>query len=71
MTTSVAAVGLRPFGPAAAAASAPSFTLLPRSDCAPLGFITSSTKSVAWPPNWKPMLMPSRAYIAGAPHRPV
>ena len=33
------------------AASAPSFTLLPRTEFAPFGFITRRTKSVAWPPS--------------------
>src|SRR6202045_4800251 len=48
--TSVAAAASRPFGPAAAAASAPSLTLLVRMESAPRRFITSRTKSVAWPP---------------------
>ena len=49
--TSLAAVASRPFGPAAAAASAPNFTFVFNSDSAPRGFITSNTKSVAWPPS--------------------
>lgn len=51
IATSVAAVAALPLGPAAAEASAPSLTLLPISDSAPRGFITSRTKSVAWPPS--------------------
>src|SRR5215472_3688176 len=71
MVTSVAASASRPLGPAAADASPPSFTLLFRSARAPLGLTTRSTKSVAWPPNWKPMLTPSSAYMAGGPQAPV
>src|SRR5207302_7792924 len=71
ITTSVAPSAVRPLGPAAAEASAPSFTLLVSSERAPFGFITSSTKSVACPPNWKPMLIPSSAYRAGGPPGPV
>ena len=71
ITISVAPSAVRPFGPAAAEASAPNFTLLVSKDVAPLGFITSRTKSVACPPNWNPMLIPSNAYSAGAPHLPV
>src|ERR1700674_4650593 len=48
--TSVAAAASRPLGPAAAAASAPSLTWLVRMESAPRRFITSRTKSVAWPP---------------------
>src|SRR5215471_10253509 len=70
MVTSVAAAASRPFGPAAAAASAPSFTLLLRIPSAPRGFITRSTKSVACPPSCSPKLPPSRAIIDGAPHAP-
>src|SRR5262245_49219915 len=54
ITMSVAPSAVRPLGPAAAEASAPNFTLLDRSDRAPRGFMTSNTKSLAWPPNWKP-----------------
>src|SRR6266704_114315 len=68
---SVSAAAVRPLGPAAAAASAPSFTLLPMIEFAPFGFITKRTKSVAWPPNWNPMLAPSSANSAGALQRPV
>src|ERR1700722_3590892 len=48
---SVLAAASLPFGPAAAAMSAPSFTLLLKIALAPRGFITSRTKSVACPPN--------------------
>ena len=65
-TTSVAAWASRPLGPAAAAASAPSLTLLFISDSAPRGFMTSRTKSVSCPPSWKPIFAPSSAYMAGA-----
>src|SRR3954468_13829427 len=68
---SVAAVAVRPFGPAAAEASAPSLVLLFTSDSTPFLFIMRNTKSVAWPPSCNPMFAPSRAYIAGAPHAPV
>src|SRR5437868_3711364 len=71
MTTSVDPSALRPFGPAAAEASAPSFTLLPISDSAPRGFITRIMKSVACPPSWNPKFTPSSAYMAGAVHAPV
>src|SRR5262249_5599759 len=71
IVTSVAAAASRPFGPAAAAASAPSLTLLLRIPCAPRGFMTRRTKSVACPPNCSPKLPPSRAIIDGAPHGPL
>jgi len=67
---SVAADASRPFGPAAAEASAPSFTLFPSSDSAPLGFMIRSTKSVAEPPSCKPTLAPSRRIAAGGPQGP-
>ena len=50
MVASVSAEAVRPTGPAAAEASPPNFTLLLRIPSAPLSFMTSSTKSVAWPP---------------------
>ncbi len=68
MTTSVAAPAVRPLGPAAADASAPSFTLLDSTDPAPRSFITSSTKSVSCPPSCSPKLPPSSAISAGALH---
>src|SRR5208283_5205301 len=71
ITTSVSAEVSRPTGPAAADASAPSFTLLDIIEFAPDSFITSNTKSVAWPPIWNPTLAPSSANIAGALHPPV
>src|SRR2546428_7697146 len=67
----LAGVAGRPYPPAAAEASAPSFTLLFRMARAPRGFITSRTKSVACPPSCKPKLPPSRAIIVGALHGPV
>ena len=48
----------RPTGPPAAEASAPILVLSCRSFSAPRPFITSRTKSVAWPPSWKPTLTP-------------
>src|ERR1039457_4137272 len=69
-TMSVAAAASRPTGPAATEASPPSFTLLDKTDLAPESFITSSTKSVACPPIWKPTLPASSANIAGALHGP-
>ena len=48
--TSVSADALRPTGPAATDASAPSFTLLLKIPFAPRLFITRRTKSVACPP---------------------
>jgi hypothetical protein len=45
------AAAVRPFGPTAAEASAPSFSLLLKIEFAPLGFMTRRTKSVAWPPS--------------------
>src|SRR5439155_1062208 len=71
MTRSVSAEAVRPLSPAAAAASAPRFTLMLMMEFAPFGFITKRTKSVAWPPNWNPMFAPSSANRAGALHRPV
>src|SRR5712692_562057 len=68
---SVSAEAVRPTGPAATDASAPSFTLLVRIPLAPRSFITSSTKSVASPPIWKPKLPPSRAIMVGAPQDPL
>ena len=38
---------------------------------APRRFITNRTKSVAWPPNWKPKLAPSRAIMEGALQGPL
>ena len=66
----VDAPAVRPFGPAAADASAPSLTLLLSTDCEPRSFITRSTKSVASPPSWKPMLPPSSAIMTGDPQAP-
>src|SRR5215471_15048586 len=66
ITTSVSALVVRPTGPAATEASAPSLTLLDITDLAPASFITSRTKSVASPPIWSPKLPPSSANIAGA-----
>src|SRR5438067_129439 len=71
MKASVAAAAVRPLGPAAAAASAPSFTLLFSTESTPRGFPTSSTKSVACPPSCRPSLAPSSAYMAGALQGPV
>src|ERR1022692_2961801 len=70
ITISVAAAASRPTGPAATDASPPSFTLLDITEFAPDSFITSSTKSVACPPIWKPKLPASSANIAGALHGP-
>jgi hypothetical protein len=52
---SVSAEALRPTGPAATDASAPSFTLLMRIPLAPRSFITRSTTCVA-SPIWRPNL---------------
>src|SRR5581483_5284871 len=71
ITISVCAAAVLPLGPAAAEASPPSFTLLFRTDSAPLGFMTRRTKSVASPPSWNPILAPSNANIAGVPQEPV
>src|ERR1700761_194182 len=68
--TSVSADALRPTGPAAAEASPPIFTLLFRMFEAEVGVINNSTKSVAWPPNCRPKLAPSRAIMLGALHDP-
>ena len=51
VATGLAAVAVRPLGPAAAEASAPSLILLPINDSAPRGFTTSRTKSVACAPS--------------------
>src|SRR5579864_3125967 len=71
MVTSVEAAALRPFGPAAAATSPPSLTLLVRIESAPRWFITNKTKSVAWPPNCRPKLPPSSAIMEGALQGPL
>src|SRR5260370_7002166 len=69
--TSVAAAASRPFGPAAAAASAPSFTLLLKTASPLRELMRSSTKSGACPPSGNPTLPPSSAIIDGGPQRPL
>src|SRR3954470_15343610 len=71
ISASVAAVAVRPLGPAAAEASAPSLVLLLTSDSTPFLFMMRNTKSVDWPPSCKPMFAPSSAHIDGAPQDPV
>src|SRR6185437_5571364 len=63
---SVSAPASRPTGPAAAEASAPSLNLLLRRWCMPDSFITTSTRSTAWPPNCRPQLPPVIVMGAGA-----
>src|SRR5580704_15322637 len=69
--TSVSAEAVRPTGPAAADASAPSLTLLLSMFSADRGDIMSRTKSVAFPPSCKPALPPSSAIIVGPPQGPL
>src|SRR5579871_942660 len=63
---SVWAVAVRPTGPAATEASAPSVNLLESSLSAPRAFITSMIKSVSDPPIWNPILPPSMRTVPGA-----
>src|SRR5260370_24261959 len=68
--TSVAAAASRPFGPAAAAASAPSFTLLLKTASPLRELMRNRTKSVAYPPSLDPTLPPSTAITDRPPPDP-
>src|SRR5579864_6710932 len=65
---SVSAPASRPTGPAAADSSAPNLNLLASRCCMPCSFVTTMTKSIAWPPSCKPQLPPVMVIGAGALH---